>query len=88
MKKRSEGEKEEEEDKERGEEKEESGKPMDMEFELKAQLKCSGSLSGISPREIAEFVSFCNREILKKGAPPGSGAEIVWWNVGAENVEL
>ncbi len=72
-----------------GAEEEERGKTMDMEFELKAKLKCSGDLSGIvSSPEITEFVSFCNRDLFKKGAPPGCGAEIVWWNVGEETIEL
>jgi len=88
VKKRIEGEIEVDEDEKRGEEKEEGVKSMVIEFELKAQLKCSGSLSGISPSEIAEFVSVCNHELLKKGAPLGSGAEIVWWEVGAEKVGL
>ncbi len=62
---------------------------MNMEFRLKANLKCSGSLSEtVSSSEITEFVRDCNEDLLKKGAPPGCGAEIVWWNVAGEKIEL
>ena len=62
---------------------------MNMEFQLKAELKCSGSLSeAVSSSEITDFVKHCNTELLKKGAPPGCGAEIVWWNVAGEKFEL
>ncbi|MHC1610704.1 MAG: serine--tRNA ligase [Candidatus Methanospirareceae archaeon] len=60
-----------------------------MEFELNASLKCSRSLSGeVSSSEMTEFVTDCNTGLLKKGAPPGCGAEIVWWKVVDERIEL
>ena len=62
---------------------------MNMEFRLKADLKCSGSVSGaVSSSEIEEFVKHCNAELLKKGAPPGCGAEIERWNVTGEKIGL
>lgn len=62
---------------------------MNMEFQLKAELKCSGSLSEtVSSSEIADFVKLCNTEVLKKGAPPGCGAEIERWNVAGEKIGL
>ncbi len=62
---------------------------MNMEFQLKAELKCSGSVSeGVSSSEIEEFMKHCNIELLKKGAPPGCGAEIVRWNVRGEKIGL
>ena len=67
----------------------ESEKPTDMEFELKAALKCSGSLSGkVTPSEMEEFVGSCNADLLKRGAPLGCGAEIVKWNVADDKIEL
>ena len=69
--------------------KKQNDKPMDMKFELKAALKCSGSLSGIvSSSEITEFVASCNTNLLKKGAPPGCGAEIVLWDLADERIKL
>jgi len=66
-----------------------SEKPRAMEFELKAALKCSSSLSGaVSPSEITEFVAYCNTDLLKRGAPPGCGAEIAGWNVAEDKIEL
>ena len=60
-----------------------------MEFQLKANIKCSGSVSEVvSASEITEFMRDCNEGLLKKGAPPGCGAEIVWWNVAGEKIEL
>lgn len=67
----------------------EKGETMNMEFQLKANLKCSGSVSeAVSSSEIAEFVKHCNAELLKKGAPPGCGAEIEGWNVAGEKIGL
>ncbi len=52
-------------------------KPMDMKFELKAALKCSGILEGsVSQLDIDNCKTYCNTDLLKKGAPPGCGAEI------------
>jgi len=62
---------------------------MNIEFQLKADLKCSGSLSeAVRSSEMEEFVKHCNAELLKKGAPPGCGAEIESWNVAGEKIEL
>jgi seryl-tRNA synthetase len=67
----------------------EEEKPIDMEFKLKAALKCSGSLSGeMDPSEIEKFVTSCNTDLLRRGAPPGCGAEIVKWNVAKDKIEL
>jgi len=67
----------------------EKGQPMNMEFQLKAELKCSGSLSEtVSSQEITDFMKLCNAEVLKRGAPPGCGAEIERWNVAGEKIEL
>ena len=60
----------------------------DMEFQLSAIIKCSGSLTGISSQEQTDFVQSCNASLLKKGAPSGGGAEIVRWNVAGEKIEL
>ncbi|KAF5432596.1 seryl-tRNA synthetase [Candidatus Methanophagaceae archaeon] len=60
----------------------------EMEFQLSAIIKCSGSLTGISSAEIADFVLYCNETLLKKGAPKGGGAAIDWWNVAEEKLEL
>ena len=55
---------------------------MNIEFQLKAELKCSGSLSdAVSSSDLTEFVKYCNEGVLKKGAPPGCGAGITWWDV-------
>ncbi len=41
-------------------------KATDMEFMLKANLKCSGSLSeAVSSEQLPGFVSYCNAEFLK-----------------------
>ena len=63
---------------------------MNIEFQLRANLKCSGSLRGtVSPSEITEFVRACNAGLLKRGAPPGCGAKVVWWQVaGSEGEEI
>ena len=63
---------------------------MNIEFQLRANLKCSGSLRGtVSPSEITEFVRACNAGLLKRGAPPGCGAKVVWWQVaGREGEEI
>lgn len=64
-------------------------KATDMEFMLKANLKCSGSLSeAVSSQELTEFVNYCNAELLKKGAPPGCGAEVVSWDIVADKLGL
>jgi seryl-tRNA synthetase len=64
-------------------------KPMDMEFELKAALKCSATLEGsVSQADIDELVASCNTNLLKRGAPPGCGAEIVKWNVAEDKIKL
>ena len=64
-------------------------KATDMEFMLKANLKCSGSLSeAVSSDELTEFVNYCNAELLKKGAPPGCGAEVVSWAIAADKLGL
>jgi len=69
--------------------KKQNEKPMDMEFELNANLKCSGSLSGkVSSSEMTEFVTHCNTDLLQKGAPPGYGAKIEELNVVDERIEL
>lgn len=69
--------------------KKQNEKPMDMKFALNANLKCSGSLSGkVSSSEITEFVTHCNTDLLKKGAPPGYGAKIEELNVVDERIEL
>lgn len=66
-----------------------SEKPTDMTFELEAALKCSGSLSGkADSSEITDFVASCNTDLLKRGAPQGCGAEIVWWDVDEEKIKL
>jgi seryl-tRNA synthetase len=60
-----------------------------MEFQLKANLKCSGTLrEAVSAAEIADFVRDCNDGILKKGAPQGHGAEIVSWSIAGEKIAL
>lgn len=74
--------------KEKEEEKKGGSEAMDINFELKARLKCSGDPSVISPSELAEFVAACNRGLLKKGAPPGSGAELLECHLGPETIEL
>ncbi|NQE04332.1 Type-2 serine--tRNA ligase [ANME-1 cluster archaeon GoMg1] len=62
---------------------------MNIEFQLKAELKCSGSLSdAVSSPDLTEFVKYCNESVLKKGAPPGCGAEITWWDVAGEKIGL
>jgi seryl-tRNA synthetase len=64
-------------------------KPVDMEFKLKAALKCSGSISGeVNPSETEALVASCNAGILKKGAPPGCGAEIVTWSIAGDKIGL
>ncbi len=66
-----------------------SEKQMDMEFKLKAALKCSANLEGsVNRSDIDELVASCNTDVLKRGAPPGSGAEIVKWNVAEDKIEL
>ncbi len=66
-----------------------SERPIDLKFELKANLKCSGRLEGIvSVSELTEFTRSCNTDLLKRGAPPGCGAEIVSWNLADEKIEL
>ena len=64
-----------------------SEKPMDMKFKLKANLNCSSSLSG-KESEIKVFVDVCNTDLLKRGAPPGCGANISGWHVSAENFDI
>ncbi len=62
---------------------------MNIEFQLKAELKCSGSLSdAVSSSDLTEFVKHCNEGVLKKGAPPGCGAEITGWDVAGEKIGL
>jgi len=62
---------------------------MNIEFQLKAELKCSGSLSdAVSSSDLTEFVNYCNEGVLKKGAPPGCGAEIKRWDVAGEKIGL
>jgi len=62
---------------------------MNIKFQLKAGLKCSGSLSdAVSSSDLTEFVKYCNEGVLKKGAPPGCGAEIKRWDVAGEKIEL
>jgi seryl-tRNA synthetase len=60
-----------------------------MEFQLRANLKCSSNLAqtGIVD-EVAEFVDISNKVLLKKGAPPNGGAEIVWWDVVEDKINL
>ena len=66
-----------------------SEEPMAMTFELKATLTCSGRLAErVDTAVIEGFVQRCNTDILKKGAPPGCGAAIIWWEVAAENFAL
>ena len=44
---------------------------MNIEFQLKAELKCSGSLSAaVSSSDLTEFVNYCNEGVLKKVHPP------------------
>jgi len=59
-----------------------------MQFLLIANIKCSGSLSGINSGDIADFVTYCNTNLLKKGAPSGGGAVIDQWNVAGEKIKL
>ena len=67
----------------------EDEKAMEMKFLLKANLKCSGSLiEAVSSDELAEFVDYCNAELLKKGAPPGCGAEVQSWDMAADKLDL
>jgi seryl-tRNA synthetase len=67
----------------------ESEKPMDMEFKLKAALKCSANLEGsVSQSDLTELVAHCNTGVLKRGAPEGCGAEIADWNVAEDRIEL
>jgi seryl-tRNA synthetase len=69
--------------------KSQSEEPMAMTFVLKATLTCSGNLAEKVDRSVIEdFVRYCNTELLKKGAPPGCGAAISWWEVAAENFAL
>lgn len=68
-----------------------------MKFELKAHLRCSGAVvrtrtgtpeGGVNLSDIDECVAYCNKELLKKGAPPGCGAEVVRWKVVDERITL
>jgi seryl-tRNA synthetase len=67
----------------------ESERSMNMHFLLKAYLKCSGNVSeSISSSELTDFVEQSNAGLLRKGAPTGCGAEIVWWTAEKDNIGL
>ncbi len=59
----------------------------DILFQLKAVLRCSGSLEPIK-QELDVFVREPARTLLKRGAPPGGGAVIEAWDVAGNTLEL
>ena len=55
----------------------------DIQFQLKAVVKCSSSLddNDIKLSELNDFMRESAEPLLKRGAPPGCGAEIEGWDV-------
>lgn len=60
----------------------------DIQFQLKAVLKCSSSLNNITLSELSDFMRESAEPLLKRGAPPGCGAEIEEWSVSGEELKL
>ena len=62
----------------------------DIQFQLKAVVKCSSSLddNDIKLSELNDFMRESAEPLLKRGAPPGCGAEIEGWGVSGEELKL